>query len=82
MDDQLTVCDLLQVRLLCCLFQDTAWRAFGKAIGETVFDVGSGDSEHNLRTVASQSGVVPWSKRLALRCSGLYGYDKVLNLSS
>lgn len=58
----------LQVRLVCRKFRDMSWRAFGKILGETVFDVGSKGSIQTLQAVAGQSKLAPWVTKLTFTC--------------
>ena len=59
---------LLAHRLLCRTLRDCAWRAFGKVIGETLFDIRSRQSVENMAAVSKCKQLAPWMRKLTIAC--------------
>ncbi|KZM25603.1 uncharacterized protein EKO05_0001846 [Ascochyta rabiei] len=64
---------LLQIRLVSRKFRDLAWRAFGKLLGETVFDVASQESMNTIHAIAGQRKLLPWMQKLTFSCNVFLG---------
>lgn len=61
---------LAQLRLVNRSFHDSAWRAFGRILGETNFDIESKDSMCVLSCISDHDKLRPWVKHLRFCCHG------------
>ena len=66
----------LQVRLVCHNFRDLARRAFGKVVGETIFDLASRRSFDALQAIIKVPDLAPWISKLTLSCNVRWGNDE------
>lgn len=58
--------DMLALRLVSRAFHKAAWKAFGKVLGETIFDMHSPDSMITLQTMSRCKALAPWVTKLTV----------------
>ncbi|KAH6638456.1 hypothetical protein C7974DRAFT_161296 [Boeremia exigua] len=59
----------LRFRLVCRKFRDASWRAFGKVVGVTTFDIRSRQSMSNFQAVSTEPNLTPWIKDINFTCN-------------
>jgi hypothetical protein len=70
----------LAFRLASRTFCDSAWRAFGTFLGETVFDLRSRKSISNLTALSACKALAPWITKITIACTDGLGWDEVMTL--
>lgn len=59
----------LRFRLVCRRFRDASWRAFGKTVEVTTFDLRSRRSMLNFQAIAERPKLSPWIKVVTFTCN-------------
>ncbi|KAI4617812.1 hypothetical protein J4E83_006144 [Alternaria metachromatica] len=59
----------LAFRLTSRRFRNCSWKAFGAYLGETIFDLRSGQSISNLIAVSTCEHLAPWVTKLIIACA-------------
>ncbi|KAJ8112857.1 hypothetical protein OPT61_g4880 [Boeremia exigua] len=63
-----TTVQALRFRLACRRFCYASWRAFGKVVSMTMFDIRSKESMRNFQAIAEQPALAPWVKAINFTC--------------
>jgi hypothetical protein len=64
----------LAFRLTSKAFRDMSWRALGKVIGYTVFDLRSRKSVENLEAMSACAKLAPWVSKIKIACRDVPEY--------